>query len=111
MIQHRIDRSSMAYCTQQPGARRRGDPVPHEKHASKCPRACVGVASLRLRRRMPPTTPACEPRLKPPPAQRQLFAWAASRAAAVVSAPTRSAHQPPKRVPSDADARTAAALP
>ena len=111
MIQHRFDRSSMAYRL---GINKRAARPGHQPRTKstrpRTPNVCVGVASLRLRRRMPRATPAFEPRLKPPPAQRQLFAWL-PRAPPPSFPPTRSARHPPKRVPSDADARTAAALP
>ena len=87
MMRHRFDRSSMAYSTQLTGAGGRAVTQPRTKSTRpSTPNVCVGLASLRLRRRMPRATRAFEARLKPPPAQRQLFAWAASRAAAVVSA-------------------------
>ena len=73
MIRRRFDRSSMAYrlvINRRAGATR---PAPHEKHASKYPRVCVGVASLRPRRRMFHKTRPSEARLKPPPAQRPAF--------------------------------------
>ena len=87
MIRRRFDRSSMLY--RLGISRRAARPASQPRTQStrpRYPRVCVGVASLRLRRRMPRATRAFEARLKPPPAQRQLFAWAASRAAAVVSA-------------------------
>ena len=83
MIQHRFDRSSMAYRL---GIKRRGPRgarpgLPRTKSTRPgTPKVCVGVASLRLRRRMPRATPASEARLKPPPAQRPAFRLSALRA-------------------------------
>ena len=84
MIRHRFDRSSMAYRARLGinKRRRRRDPAtsPHEKHASDYPRVCVGVASLRPRRRMFHKTRPSEARLKPPPAQRHSFSPGLPRA-------------------------------
>ena len=73
MIRRRFDRSSMLY--RLGISRRAARPASQPRTQStrpRYPRVCVGVASLRLRRRMPRATRPFEARLKPPPAQRQL---------------------------------------
>ena len=80
MIRHRIDRSSMAYSTQQTGARGGLTQARTKSTRLGTPNICVGVASLSQWRRMPRATPAFEARLKPPPGPAPSFSPGLPRA-------------------------------
>ncbi len=73
MLRRRFDRSSMAYRLDKQAAARAVTQPRTKSTRPGTPDVYVGVASLRLRRRMRRATPPFEPRLKPPPAQRHSF--------------------------------------